>query len=163
MNKTAAVVLTASLLAGGSLTAMADDDRHERGEGYRLGCVHKESHHGHGRFGFDAERRVEHMSRILKLDEQQTGKVKAIAKSYDSQFDELRNKLSDNRKQMRELMAKDSASESDIRKLAETQGKLKADTIVLRARMQREIDQVLTKEQREKHREMREHSGRRFS
>lgn len=170
MNKTALGIITASLLAGGSLVALADDGRHERGEGYRHGCEHKDGHHGwdhHGRghdgMGFDGERRAERMARVLSLDEKQTEKVKAIAKNYDKQFDELRGKMTDNRKQMRELMAKEGASESDVRKLAEAQGKLKADTIVLRTRMQREIDQVLTPEQRQKHRDLRERHGHRFS
>jgi protein CpxP len=170
MKNTAAVVLAAALLAGGSLAAMADDDRHERGEGFGHGCEHKGGHHGwghhgrgHGGMGFDGERRTEHLTRLLKLDDQQAAKVRTVASTYDKQFDALRDKMSDNRKQLRELLARDNASEAEVRKLAEAQGKLKADTLVLRTRMHREIDQVLTPEQRVKHRELREQHGRRVS
>jgi Spy/CpxP family protein refolding chaperone len=170
MNKTVATAVTAALLAGGLTIAMADGKRPEYGEGMRHGCEHGYGMHGTGHQGrghdgavFDVERRAEHMTRALSLDEKQTEKVKAIAKTYDKQFDELRGKMQDGRKQMHALMAKDDASEAEVRKLAEAQGKLKADSIMLRTKMQHEVDQVLTKEQREKHREMREHHGRHMS
>jgi Spy/CpxP family protein refolding chaperone len=170
MNKTSAAVVIAALFAGGTLVALADDDRHEGGEGYRHGHEHDGDHHGRGHRGhghdrcrFDSERGVEHMSRVLKLDEQQTEKVRTIAKRYDKELDALRDKTRDSRQQLHALMAKGPANEAEVRTLAEAQGKLKADRLVLRTRMQREIDQVLTKEQREKHQQMRESFGRRHS
>ncbi len=172
MKKTTAVILTAALLGGGALAVMADSDRYGRGGDYGRYCANEHGfpgrgHHGHERGGFgfggDSDHRAAKMERHLGLDAQQTEKVRAIGQRYEKEFDALRAKMWDNRKQLRDLMGKEGVSDEDTRKLADVQGKLQSDAMVLRNRMQREIDQVLTPEQRAKHRSLREQFGRRHS
>jgi Spy/CpxP family protein refolding chaperone len=161
MKKTTALLLTSALLAGGIGVATADDDRYERGEGSKFGCRHKGEHggyghHGWGRHGHDAEERVERMSKVYGLNDKQVEQVRAITKKYEAGFDKLQTGMRDNRTKLRELMEKGDAGEADVRKLADAHGRLKADKIVLRSKMQQEIDKVLTKEQLEKRKQWRE-------
>lgn len=165
MKKTTVLVLSSALIAGGMGLAMADDDRRERGEGSWYGCRHKGGHDGFAhhegrRHGHDAGKHVERMAHVFDLDDKQVEQVRAITKKYEGELDALRTKMDDNRARLRATMAKGDAGEAEVRKLAEAHGKLKADKIVLRSRMQREIDTVLTKEQLEKRKAWQERRGR---
>jgi Spy/CpxP family protein refolding chaperone len=155
MRKITAVLLTSALLAGSVGLASADTDRAQPGDGAKYGCRDKGGfgdygHRGWGRHGHSAEARVERMTRAYGLDAKQVEQVRAITKKYEGDFDALRTKMRDNGTRLREAMDKGDAGQADVRKLADAQGKLKADMIVVRSKMRAEIDKVLTKEQLEK-------------
>ena len=154
MNKLATAAIASVMLAGGASMALADSDR---GEGrYEMGH-HGYEHHGYGhhRYGKGCGS-IERMADELNLDEKQVAKLRAIKDKYRPQKQALSDKYRENRKALRELMDKDSVKESDIRKLADAQGKIKADMIVLKKKMKLEERDVLTKEQRAKWKEIRE-------
>ncbi|KPK11495.1 MAG: hypothetical protein AMJ68_05570 [Acidithiobacillales bacterium SG8_45] len=155
MNKLATAAIATVMLAGSAPLAMADSDRYEgryekhHGDGY--------GHHGYGHHGYGKGcGSIERMTEELNLDEKQVAKLRAIKDQYRPQKQALRDKYRANRKALRDLMDKDSVKESDIRKLADAQGKIKADMIVLKKKMKLEMRDVLTKEQRAKWKEMRE-------
>jgi Spy/CpxP family protein refolding chaperone len=102
-----------------------------------------------GRHGMDSERRIDRMSETLGLSAEQRSKVREIVDKARPAARELRDKLSDNRKQLWALMQQDKPNEGEVRKLADSQGKLVADMIVQRTRMQSQIRAVLTPEQRD--------------
>lgn len=157
MNKFTTVAIATVMLTGGATAALAD---YERGEG-RDGMHHGEGYHGmyhHGGFhhGKGGCGRLDRMAEVLNLDDKQVAKMRAIKDKYRPQKRALSDKARDNRKALHVLMDKDSVKDSDIRKLADARGKIKADMIVLRKKMQLEMRAVLTKEQRAKWLEMRE-------
>jgi Spy/CpxP family protein refolding chaperone len=115
---------------------------------------------GYGPHRFDPEARIERMADALDLTKEQRDKVRAIVDKSRPQTRELHDKLADNRNQLRALMQQGNAKEADVRKLADAQGKLKADMIVQRTKVRSEIHAVLTPEQREKLQKRFEQRGR---
>jgi Spy/CpxP family protein refolding chaperone len=123
-------------------------------------CMHGGHGMGFGHRGMDSDSRIDRMAERLGLTTVQRDKVRAIVDKSRPQSRALRDKLSESRKQLRTLIQQGTAKESEIRKLADNQGKLIADKIVLRSKMQGEINAVLTPEQREKLQQHFEHRGR---
>lgn len=115
---------------------------------------------GFGYHGLDTDAHVDRMAERLDLTKEQRDKVRAIVDKTRPQTRELRDKLSENRKQLQTLTQQGTAKESEIRKLADNQGKLIADMIVQRNKVQGEISAVLTPEQREKMQQRFEQRGR---
>jgi len=123
-------------------------------------CQHGGRGMGSGQHGMDAESHVNRMAERLDLTTEQRDKVRAIVDKSRPRNRELRDKLSENRKQLQTLTQQGTAKESEIRKLADNQGKLIADKIVQRSKVQAEVNAVLTPEQREKMQQHSEHRGR---
>lgn len=102
----------------------------------------------------DPAARVERLAFRLNLSAEQREQVRAILDRAEPQTAALREQLNDNRQQLQALMRQGGASESEIRKLAEAQGRLKADLMVNRAQVRSAISAVLTPEQRERFQQM---------
>ena len=92
---------------------------------------------------------------LVRNTDQRSRDYAAIKDKYRPEKRALKDKMRANRRQLRELTDRDKVSESDIRKLANEYGKNKADYIFLKKKMKLEMRKVLTKEQREKQKEMR--------
>ena len=103
--------------------------------------------------------RMEKMIKHLGLSDEQATKVRSIRESFQPKMEALRDKMKDNRKQLREVMHADNIDQSKVKQLAQTMGDLKANKIILRAEMRNEIHKVLTKAQREKMKKHKEHRG----
>ena len=106
--------------------------------GYQMGPGHKYS----GR-GFNVER----MANKLDLTDDQRTQIEAIAEESREQMSDQRNKLQANLEQLRELMQQSPFNEAEVRNIADAQGDLKADMIVLRAQQRTKINAVLTDDQ----------------
>ena len=153
MKQTIAVVLATVMLAGGSGLVLAD---YERGEGYHK-MQYRDGHHGFGHHDYKRGcGSFERMADELNLTDDQVKKMRAIKDKYRPQKQALADKARDNRKALRALMDKDSVKDSEIRKLADARGKIKADVIFLKKKMKLEMRDVLTTEQRAKWKELRE-------
>jgi Spy/CpxP family protein refolding chaperone len=107
-----------------------------------------------GRGGMDSEVHVDRLAARLDLSTEQRDQVRAIVDKARPETRALRDKLTDNRQQLHALMRQGNAKESEIRKLAEAQGKLQADMMVQRAKVHNAINAVLTPEQREQFQQM---------
>jgi Spy/CpxP family protein refolding chaperone len=107
-----------------------------------------------GRGGMDSEAHVERLAARLDLSTEQRDQVRAIVDKARPETRALQDKLTDNRQQLHALMRQGTAKESEIRKLADAQGKLKADMIVQRSKVHNAINAVLTPEQREQFQQM---------
>ncbi len=117
---------------------------------------------GHGGYG-DADRMIERMAATLNLSKEQRAAMYAIVDKARPQERELRDRLIENHKQLRALKQQGTPKESEVRKLADAQGKAIADMIVLRTKVQTEIRGVLTDAQRQQLDQWREHRGGRMS
>ncbi len=138
MKRTTAMILAGALIAGTATVASADYGR------------------GQHRWGCDRGDRIERMHKELGLTDQQVTKLRAIRDKYRPQKEKLRDEMRANRDKMRALMDTGNASESSVRKLADAEGRLMSNMIVLHSDMKQEMDKVLTKEQLQKRNELRE-------
>lgn len=114
---------------------------------------------GHGGYA-DSDRMIERLSATLNLSNQQRDAMYAIADKARPQTRALRDQLVETHKQLRALKQQGTPNESEVRKLADAQGKAIADMIVLRTKVQTEIRGVLTDAQRQQLDQWREHRGR---
>ena len=165
MNKIATTLLVSSLALGAFSLANADDDRYERHERYE----HSEDDDRYERHGYKGKycdkhgkksgQRMERMIKHLDLSDEQATQVRSIRDSYQPKMQALREKMQENRKQLREEMQSETIDQEKVKKLAQATGDLKAEKIILRAEKRNKIHNVLTKEQREKMKEMKERRG----
>ena len=126
------------------------------------GCpsgAHTMSFKGHEGYR-DSDRMIEHMSASLNLTKEQRDAMYAIVDKSRPQTRELRDRLADTHKQLRALMRQGTPKESEVRELADAQGKAIADMIVLRTKVRTEINHVLTDAQRQQMQQWRGHRGR---
>jgi protein CpxP len=121
------------------------------------GNCHHGAHHAHGfdRHGGGIARMVER----LDLTPEQRTTIRGIVDQARPQFRQVRDRMMENRKQLRTLMQQDTYDEAQVRQLAQAQGAAKADMIVLRTKVQSEIRKVLTEQQRDQLKQMRAARG----
>ena len=138
----ARTLLLASVLIVSSLGLLATASARPFGEGpgcwrgdHSMGPGHK-----YGGRGFNVER----LANKLKLTDDQRAQIETI-------IEESREQMSE---QLRELMQQTPLNEAQVRMIADAQGDLKADMIVLRAQQQTKINTVLTNDQRAQLEEM---------
>jgi len=124
---------------------------------------HATSFEGHrGGYG-DSDRMIGHMASSLNLSKQQRDAMYAIADKARPQTRALRDRLAETHKQLRALTQQGTPKESEVRKLADAQGKAIADMIVLHTKVRTEILGVLTDAQRQQLDQWRGKHGRRTS
>jgi Spy/CpxP family protein refolding chaperone len=151
MSKSIKAVLIATALTGSVAAGVALAN--PRGD--VEGCGRGQHAMGSGRHHGDHESRMERMADVLGLTKEQRDAVRAIVDKSRPQKRALRDTLRENRRQLRALMQAGTPSESEVRKIADAQGRVMADMIVLRTKTRAEINAVLTQEQREKIQNMR--------
>jgi len=145
MKKPIKTLLLATALASGMGAGLA----YAMPPGGGKHCAHDRGM-SYGRHSMDSEMRIDRMAEYLGLSTEQRAQVRAIVDKARPQARALHDKLRDNHQQLRALMQQDKPKDSEVRKLADAQGKLIADQIVQRTKMQSDIRAVLTPEQREK-------------
>lgn len=145
MKHTTTTVIIAAVLAGSLAAAVP---AFARDMGPHGDCAH-DGPGMTGMHGGDPEAHIDHMVRALNLSATQRDAVRAIVDKHRAESRALHDRMADNHKQLRALTAQGDADAAKVRTLADAQGKNMADMIVLHARMQAEIDKVLTPAQRE--------------
>ena len=156
MKKLTQSLLLGSIIAIGMTSAGVAFAEHGKG----AGCSH-DKHMKMGRGDFDGERRLNRMTKKLDLSDEQRQQVKAIFDASQAERQALHENMQQNRETLRNLMASDNPVEADIRAIAETQGQLKADMIMMKTQTKLAIHAVLTDEQKAKMQSMRDkHQGR---
>ncbi|MEE4378135.1 MAG: Spy/CpxP family protein refolding chaperone [Candidatus Competibacteraceae bacterium] len=109
-----------------------------------------------GQQGFNVER----IADKLDLNDEQRVQIAAVVDKSSQQMASLRDQMKANREQLRELSQQSPFDETAVRNVADTQGDLKANMIVLRAQQRAEINAILTDEQRAQWEEKRGKRGR---
>ena len=120
---------------------------------------HAMSFRGHGGFG-DSDRMIERLAARLNVSKEQRDAMYAVVDKARPQERALRDQLIETHTQLRALKQQGTPKESEVRKLADAQGKAIADMIVLRTKVQTEIRGVLTDAQRQQLDQWREQRGR---
>ena len=143
----AGALVMSSVGLAGMVTAMPYGD----GPGCGRGGNQVEAGYKRGGRGFNVDR----MAQRLDLTDDQRTQLQAVLAAAKPRMSDLRSELQASRKKLRELMQTSPIDEAEVRNIAETQGDLKADMIVLRAQQRAEINAVLTDEQRTQWVEMR--------
>jgi len=165
MNKIATTLLVSSLALGGFAVAHADYDDHEKYEKHERYSEHEkhDEYEKHGKYcNKYAKRsgsRIEYMIEHLNLSDVQAKQVRSIRDNYRPKLAAFHDKMKDNRKQLREAMKEDTINLDQVKEIAQKTGSLKTDKIILRAEMRTEIRKVLTKEQREKMKNLKRRHG----
>ncbi len=139
------IVSSLSLAATASAVSSSEGSGCER-SGHKMGQGHKR-----GDRGF----KVERMADKLGLTDDQSTQIKAVIAQSKQQMSDQRDKMQENRKQLRVLTKQSPLNEAEVRKIADAQGDLKADMIVLRAQQHAKIHAILTDEQRTQWEQMR--------
>lgn len=122
----------------------------------------------HGSFGggrgggklFASSFQIAYMARHLDMTEEQKAQLRDVLDAARPEADRLADAMIDNRQAMKTLRKSETFSEDEIRAIADQQGRLTADMIVLHARVRSQIGAILTPDQRERLEKMRKrHRG----
>jgi Spy/CpxP family protein refolding chaperone len=146
----AKLLVSAALVSGLATTTFAY--AHDSGETGACGHMHHDAAFG-GRG--DLEARMERLADRLDLTADQHTAVRAIVDRTRPEMRGLRDKMAENRKQLQALTMQAGVDENQVRALADAQGKVFADMLVLRSKTRGEINKLLTDQQREKMQQMR--------
>lgn len=120
------------------------------------GCGRSGHHMGHGRQFAGHLSKLERLADHLDVTDEQRAAIRAIADDSRQQMAELRDEMRANWGQLKELTRQTPLDEAAVRSVADNQGDLKAEMIVMRARQRSEMKAVLTDEQRAQLDELRE-------
>jgi Spy/CpxP family protein refolding chaperone len=120
------------------------------------GCGRAGHHMMHGKHDGRRGPNLERLADRLDMTEQQRADTKAILDDSRQQMVKLREQMRENRVQLKNLAGKTDFDEAAVRSIADKQGDLKANMIVLRARQRHAMKAVLTDEQRVQLDDMRE-------
>jgi len=138
----AATLTAATLLIGTAQAAPAGCDG--------PGAAPREAgfHHG-GPKGLASLDRMEAKLERLDLSDEQRAQVRSVIDAARPEFRKVADAVRVNRKEMRALMRSDEFDERAVRRIADRQGDLVADMIVLRGKLKSQVAAVLTPEQRQ--------------
>lgn len=122
----------------------------------------------HGSFGgargggklFASSFQLAYLARHLDMTDEQKAQLREVLEAARPEADRLAEAMIDNREAMKAFRESDSLSEAEIRQVADQQGKVVADMMVLHARVHSQIRGILTPEQFERFEKMRQRHGR---
>ncbi len=89
------------------------------------------------------------MTQVLDLTKEQQSRIDAIVEDERSKTEPLRQRMNENREQLRKMADAESFDEAAVRALATKKAELGAELMVERARAHNRIQAELTPEQRE--------------
>jgi Spy/CpxP family protein refolding chaperone len=153
IQKKPLVVLLAGSLLLGSAAALAFGGGYD---GHHGGCQYGESRHG----GYGHGDRMYGLKQ-LDLSDEQRNAFRDLFKSQRDGKREQRDAMRDNREAIRDAIDK-GASDSELRALADKQGKFVADRIMERAAFRAKVAEILTDEQEKQLQAFREERMERF-
>lgn len=134
-SKTIAMLLAGTMLLGGTGAAMA-------GKHYDRGHCDKRGEFSHQGIPMKA------LKRLDTLSDEQRDQIKTLFREQRDKMRDLRDAMQDNREDLYEAMQNNS-DEKTLLKLAEKQGDLVTDMIMNRIQQRKQLNAILTAEQRE--------------
>ena len=150
-NLSKTLVTISLIISTAGVVPMVSASSFEDGAGCkRAGDYVAKGKHHYGK-GPDMER----LAKRLDMTEEQRAQMKMIRNKYREMKVDLRDRMRQNRSELRELSRQADFDEAAIRRLAEKQGDLKAEMIVLQARQRADLGTILTEEQRARLQQMR--------
>lgn len=134
----AGMALVMAIVAGGAVNAQAFG-RGDCGEGDRCRDEQK----------INPQKRLDRMSKVLKLTASQKVQIEAIMKAEQAQAEPLRKKVNEGRKQFQAAVNVETFDEAAVRAIAEEQARNKVEMQLLRAKAMNQVNALLTTEQRD--------------
>ena len=122
------------------------------------GCAGVLAQGGGGPAGFGGRQMFGRMFKNLNLTDEQKTEVRKILEAERSVMQPVHQQLRENRDALNAATKDGQFNEAEVAQLAQKQGELMAQLIVSRERVQSQIWQVLTPEQRDKLSKWREHN-----
>lgn len=121
----------------------------------------------HGGFGggrgggklFASSFQLAYIARHLDMTEAQKAQLKEVLDAARPEADRMAEAMIDNRQAMKAFRESENLGEAEIRQIADQQGRLVADMMVLHARVHTQIRNILTPEQLERFEKMRSRHG----
>lgn len=126
--------------------AVSAGSEHEGGKHHRMQHGHAGMMHG----GHDMDRMIEHLSRMLELDEAQVESIRNITDAARPDADALRERVKANREAMHALSITDSDYDVKLKNLATENGELVTQATLLHGRIMAQVNAELTAEQQAK-------------
>lgn len=121
--------------------------------------------YGGGRSGgklFASSYQIAYIARHLDMTEEQKAQLRAVLDDARPEADRLADAMVSNRQAVKAFRKNQNFSEAEIRAIADQQGKLVGDMMVLHAKVHAQISAILTPEQLERFEKMRKrHRGKR--
>lgn len=114
---------------------------------------------GERRHGPGSPEMIEHMARILGLNEDQKTQIKALMDGVQATEKARHQKMEELHKQMEAATANGQFDEAKVREIANQQAQIHAEQIVEHERMKSKVFSLLTPEQRVKAEEMHKRGG----
>ncbi len=111
---------------------------------------HRGMHHGHGGMmhrGPNFDRMVEHMSRLLELDDAQEQAIRNIVDDARTKAKALHERAKANREAMHALNVSDTDYDAKLQKLAAENGEVATQLTLLHGRVMAQVNGELTPEQ----------------
>ncbi|MHB1333703.1 MAG: Spy/CpxP family protein refolding chaperone [Sulfuriferula sp.] len=142
MKKDTLTILMATLLAGMLEVSFAYAKPTADGAERTGICTHAYQH--------TRKTQIYRLGKRLGLTQDQRTAVRAIVDQHRPEMRALQGAQEKNQYQLAEFSSPDSSDPRQVRVLADRQGKIIADMIVLRVQMRNEINRILTAEQRNK-------------
>jgi Spy/CpxP family protein refolding chaperone len=142
MKKLIFAIIAISILSLGAIFVIAQKGERNKGgfdKGFR----------GRG-FGFGR------LAEKLNLTDEQKTQVKQIMEAEKTKVEPIFEAMKVNRQKLEDLTADGNFNETEIQALADEQGKLSAQMIVEKERVKSQIFQILTAEQREQAKQMKD-------
>lgn len=134
-----AVLAASAMGVAAAVSAMPPDGGYGCGHGgQRIGLESSFDGKGH---------RLERLASRLNMSDEQRAEVKAIMEDSRDEMVALRKQMRANRADIRDLARQDAFDEAALRRIADAQGELTAEMIVLRVRQRAEMRSVLSEEQ----------------
>ena len=105
---------------------------------------------------------VDRMAKKLNLSDEQRTQIDKIVEESKPAIDKARTTRKENAKKLDVLVKAEKYNQDEVKKLAEAQGKLEAESVLLRTKQRFDIRSVLNEEQRVKWDKMRKRGKRNF-
>ncbi|HKF44524.1 MAG TPA: Spy/CpxP family protein refolding chaperone [Thermoanaerobaculia bacterium] len=112
---------------------------------------------GHGK-GDPAFRMFHHMAEALDLTDDQKAKIKEVLKAHAAEIEAQMRASATARRALHQATLADSTDESAIRAAAQSLGAVQGDSALLIAKVRKEVDPILTDDQKTKLRQLRENA-----
>lgn len=135
----------AIVLATGSVALVTVATAMPFGDG--PGCGRGGHHTGQGQAFSGMGPNLDRLADRLDMTDQQRSEIEDIQRETRQQMSALRDKMEVNRSEIRELVQSDDYDEDAVRRVADEQGDLRAEMIVLRAQMRHDMKNVLNDDQ----------------
>lgn len=155
-NTLLAALLTSSVLAVMPMTSFAKGDCNSDHNGQQMS--HVKGEHGGHKNGLN---RMDRMAEKLGFSEEQKTEIQLIMDRSREAKDSIREQMIENRQSLRALDTTSADYDANVKAIASTIAKLEEDKIVSRSNIRKDIEAVLTYEQKEQMAEMKDNKGKR--